>query len=150
MAVTMENVMLKKCIDAGLRMTSQRETIAMALDQSYDHPDAELLYKRANEIDSTISIATIYRTLGIFERAGLVQKVDVGDGKSHYEIARDQHEHLVDTQNGQIHEFKSEELTALLSEIADKMGFELTSHKLEVYGKKHGDVACRCIQIKVY
>ena len=76
----MENAMLKKCIDAGLRMTSQRETIAMALDQSYDHPDAELLYKRANEIDSTISIATIYRTLGVFERAGLVQKVDVGDG----------------------------------------------------------------------
>ena len=150
MDTAMDEVMQQKCIDAGLRMTSQREAIARALDQSFDHPDAELLYQRAHEIDSTISFATIYRTLGVFERAGLVQKVDVGDGKSHYEIARDQHEHRVDTENGQIHEFKSEELTALLSQIADKMGFELTSHKLEVYGKKHGDVSCRCIQIKVY
>ena len=114
MAAAMDEVMLQKCIDAGLRMTSQREAIARALDQSSDHPDAELLYQRAHKIDSTISFATIYRTLGVFERAGLVQKVDVGDGKSHYEIARDQHEHLVDTENGQIHEFKSEELTALL------------------------------------
>ena len=150
MDAAMDEVMLQKCIDAGLRMTSQREAIARALDQSFDHPDAELLYQRAHKIDSTISFATIYRTLGVFERAGLVQKVDVGDGKSHYEIARDKHEHLVDTENGQIHEFQSEELTALLSQIADKMGFELTSHKLEVYGKKHGDVSCRCIQIKVY
>ena len=148
--MVMENKMLQKCIDAGLRMTSQRESIAKALDQSYDHPDAELLYKRANEIDSTISIATIYRTLGVFERAGLVQKVDVGDGKAHYEVSRQDHEHLVDIENGQIHEFESEEITRLLNEIADKMGFELISHKLEVFGKKHGNVSCRCISIKVY
>ena len=89
MGTGMESKMLQKCIDAGLRMTSQRESIAEALDHSYDHPDAELLYERANEIDSTISIATLYRTLGVFERAGLVQKVDVVDGKSHYEIACD-------------------------------------------------------------
>ena len=142
--------MLEKCIQAGLRMTNQRASIVKVLEQSTDHPDADLLYRRAHEIDSTISLATIYRTLGIFEKAGLVQKVDVGDGKSHYEVARQDHEHLVDIENGQIHEFKSDELTSLLSEIADKMGFELTSHKLEVYGKKHGDVSCRCIQIKVY
>ena len=141
---------MEKCIQAGLRMTNQRASIVKVLEKSIDHPDADILYRRAHEIDPTISLATIYRTLAIFEKAGLVQKVDVGDGKSHYEIAREQHEHLVDTQNGQIHEFKSEELTALLSQIADKMGFELTSHKLEVYGKKHGDVSCRCIQIKVY
>ena len=150
MGTYMENKMLQKCIDAGLRMTSQRESIAEALDQSYDHPDAELLYKRANEIDSTISIATIYRTLGVFERAGLVQKVDVGDGKAHYEVSRQDHEHLVDIENGQIHEFESEEITRLLNEIADKMGFELVSHKLEVFGKKYGNVSCRCISIKVY
>ena len=142
--------MLEKCIEAGLRMTNQRASIVKALEQSNDHPDADLLHRRAHAIDSTISLATIYRTLGIFEKAGLVQKVDVGDGKSHYEVARQDHEHLVDIENGQIHEFKSEELTHLLTEIADKMGFELTSHKLEVYGKKHGDVSCRCIQIKVY
>ena len=142
--------MLNKCIEAGLRMTNQRTTIVKVLEQSTDHPDADLLYRRAHELDSTISIATIYRTLGIFEKAGLVQKVDIGDGKSHYEVARQDHEHLVDIENGQIHEFKSAELTNILSEIADKMGFELTSHKLEVYGKKHGDVSCRCIQIKVY
>ena len=142
--------MLKKCIQAGLRMTNQRASIVRVLEQSPDHPDADLLYRRAHDIDPTISLATIYRTLGIFEKAGLVQKVDVGDGKSHYEVARQDHEHLVDIENGQIHEFKSDELTQLLTEIADKMGFELTSHKLEVYGKKHGDVSCRCIQIKVY
>ncbi len=142
--------MLEKCIQAGLRMTNQRASIVKVLEQSTDHPDADLLYRRAHEIDPTISLATIYRTLGIFEKAGLVQKVDVGDGKSHYEVARQDHEHLVDIENGQIHEFKSDELTSLLSQIADKMGFELTSHRLEVYGKKHGDVSCRCIQIKVY
>ena len=142
--------MLEKCIQAGLRMTNQRASIVKVLEQSTDHPDADLLYRRAHEIDPTISLATIYRTLGIFEKAGLVQKVDVGDGKSHYEVARQDHEHLVDIENGQIHEFKSDELTSLLAQIADKMGFELTSHRLEVYGKKHGDVSCRCIQIKVY
>lgn len=144
------SLMLQKCIESGLRMTNQRASIAKALEQSTDHPDADSLYRRAHAIDPTISIATVYRTLGIFEKAGLVQKVDVGDGKSHYEVARLDHEHLVDVESGQIHEFRSDELTQLLTEIADEMGFELTSHKLEVYGKKHGDVACRCIQIKVY
>ena len=76
--------------------------------------------------------------------------MDVGDGKAHYEVSRQEHEHLVDIENGQIHEFESEEITRLLNEIADKMGFELISHKLEVFGKKHGNVSCRCISIKVY
>ena len=142
--------MLDKCIRAGLRMTNQRVSIATTLEESLDHPDADEIYRSAHEADPTISIATVYRTLGIFEKAGLIEKVTVGDGRSHYEVARDGHEHLVDIENGQIHEFKSDELTHLLAEIADKMGFELTSHKLEVYGKKHGDVSCRCIQIKVY
>mgnify|MGYP001200931380 FL=1 len=142
--------MLEKCIQAGLRMTNQRASIVKVLEQSIDHPDADILCRRVNEIDATISIATIYRTLGIFEKAGLVQKVDVGDGKAHYEVSRQDHEHLVDIENGQIHEFESEEITRLLVDIADKMGFELTSHKLEVFGKKHGDVSCRCISIKVY
>ncbi len=142
--------MLEKCAEAGLRMTSQRVLIANTLEQSLDHPDADEIYRRSNAIDSTISIATVYRTLGIFERAGLIQKVTVGDGRSHYEVARDDHEHLVDIENGQIHEFQSEKLQSLLTNIADEMGFELTGHKLEVFGKKHGNVACRCIQIKVY
>ena len=76
--------MLEKCIQAGLRMTNQRASIVKVLEQSIDHPDADILYRRAQEIDPTISLATIYRTLGIFEKAGLVQKVDVGDGKAHY------------------------------------------------------------------
>ena len=142
--------MLEKGIQAGLRMTNQRASIVKVLEQSIDHPDADILYRRAHEIDPTISLATIYRTLGIFEKAGLVQKVDVGDGKAHYEVSRQDHEHLVDVENGQIHEFESEEITHLLNEIADKMGFELISHKLEVFGKKHGKVSCRCISIKVY
>jgi Fur family ferric uptake transcriptional regulator len=142
--------MLEKCIKAGLRMTNQRVLIANTLEQSLDHPDADGIYNRAHSVDPTISIATVYRTLGIFEKAGLVHKVAVGDGRSHYEVARDDHEHLVDVENGQIHEFKSEQLTELLTAIADEMGFELTGHKLEVFGKKHGNVSCRCIQIKVY
>jgi len=142
--------MLEKCVKAGLRMTNQRVSIATTLDESLDHPDADEIYRRAHQLDPTISIATVYRTLGIFEKAGLIQKVTVGDGRSHYEVARDDHEHLVDVENGQIHEFQSEQLQALLINIADEMGFELTGHKLQVYGKKHGNVACRCIQIKVY
>jgi Fur family ferric uptake transcriptional regulator len=142
--------MLDKCMDAGMRMTAQRVLIADTLEQSIDHPDVDEIYKRAHEKDSTISIATVYRTLGIFEKAGLVHKVNVGDGRAHYEVARDEHEHLVDVENGQIHEFQNEDLTNLLSDIADNMGFELTGHKLEVFGRKHGNVKCRCIQIKVY
>ena len=88
--------MLEKCIQAGLRMTNQRASIVKVLEQSIDHPDADILYRRAHEIDPTISLATIYRTLGIFEKAGLVQKVDVGDGKAHCEVSRQDHEHLVD------------------------------------------------------
>ena len=79
--------MLEKCIKAGLRMTNQRVSIATTLDESLDHPDADEIYRRAHEIDPTISIATVYRTLGIFEKAGLIQKVTVGDGRSHYEVA---------------------------------------------------------------
>ncbi len=142
--------MLEKCMNAGMRMTAQRVLIADTLEQSIDHPDVDEIYKRANEKDPTISIATVYRTLGIFEKAGLVHKVSIGDSRAHYEVARDDHEHLVDVENGQIHEFKNDELTELLSNIADEMGFELTGHKLEVFGRKHGNVKCRCIQIKVY
>jgi len=142
--------MLKQCVDAGLRMTSQRVLIAEALESSIDHPDAEQLYRRVFDKDPSISVATVYRTLGIFEKAGLIHKVNVGDGRSRYEVMRNDHEHLVDVDSGTIHEFQSEELEKLLASIADEMGFEITGHRLELYGKKHGNMPCRCIQIKVY
>ncbi|GIR94143.1 MAG: hypothetical protein CM15mP95_1630 [Alphaproteobacteria bacterium] len=102
------------------------------------------------EKDSSISIASIYRSLGIFEDYQLIQKLDVGDGKARFEINRVEHDHLMDVETGQIHEFKSQQLQKLIEEIASEMGFELTEHRLEIYGRKHGRTACRCYEIKVY
>ena len=102
------------------------------------------------EKDSSISIASIYRSLGIFEDYQLIQKLDIGDGKARFEIKRAKHEHLMDVETGQIHEFKSQQLQKLIEEIASEMGFELTEHRLEIYGRKHGRTACRCYEIKVY
>lgn len=140
-----------KCIDAGLRMTAQRAVIAETIEESLDHPDVETIYQRASERDNTVSIATVYRTIGIFEQAGLIQRIDVNnEGRARYEIKREPHEHLVDVETGQIHEFQSRRLESLIREIASEMGFELTEHKLEIFGRKNGREKCRCYQIKVY
>ncbi|MCZ8193370.1 MAG: Fur family transcriptional regulator [Brevundimonas sp.] len=126
----------KLCVERGMRMTEQRRVIARVLSQAKDHPDVEELYRRASAIDPHISIATVYRTVRLFEEAGVVDKHDFGDGRSRYEEAGDDHhDHLIDTRSGDVIEFFDAEIEKLKSEIARRLGFELVGHKLELYGK---------------
>ena len=126
---------IDRCLEAGVRMTNQRRIIIELIDDSDDHPDVDTIYRRAIEIDNTISLATIYRTVGVLEQAGIIDKLDVGDGKARYELSGEHHEHLVDV-SGEIHEFQHEELEALKEKIALDMGFELVGHRLELFGRK--------------
>ena len=124
------------CHEKGLRITEQRRIIARVISDSEDHPDVETLYERASKIDSGISIATVYRTVRLFEEAGVVEKHDFGDGRSRYEEAGDDHhDHLIDTRTGEVIEFFDAEIERLKTEIAERLGFELIGHKLELYGK---------------
>ncbi len=127
---------IDRCLEAGVRMTNQRRIIIELIDDSDDHPDVDTIYRRAIEIDNTISLATIYRTVGVLEQAGIIDKLDVGDGKARYELSGEHHEHLVDVDSGEIHEFQHEELEALKEKIAHDMGFELVGHRLELFGRK--------------
>lgn len=130
------SAVIDKCLEAGVRMTSQRRIIIELIDDADDHPDVDTIYRRAIEIDHTISLATIYRTVGVLEQAGIIDKLDVGDGKARYELSGEHHEHLVDIDSGEIHEFQHEELEALKEKIARDMGFELVGHRLELFGRK--------------
>lgn len=124
-----------RCEAKGLRMTGQRRTIAAVLEESDDHPDVEELYARASDRDSNISIATVYRTVKLFEEAGILEKVEFGDGRARYEDAeRDHHDHLIDLQSGEVIEFVDSEIEALQEKIARKLGYRLKGHKLELYG----------------
>jgi Fur family ferric uptake transcriptional regulator len=126
----------KLCAERGMRMTEQRRVIARVLSSAEDHPDVEELYRRASAIDPHISIATVYRTVRLFEEAGVVEKHDFGDGRSRYEeVGDDHHDHLIDTRTGEVIEFFDAEIERLKSEIAERLGFELVGHKLELYGK---------------
>ena len=126
----------KLCADRGMRMTEQRRVIARVLSNADDHPDVEELYRRASAIDPHISIATVYRTVRLFEEAGVVEKHDFGDGRSRYEEAGDDHhDHLIDAKTGEVIEFFDAEIERLKTEIAERLGFELIGHKLELYGK---------------
>lgn len=125
----------KLCADRGMRMTEQRRVIARVLSAAADHPDVEELYRRASAIDPHISIATVYRTVRLFEEAGVVEKHDFGDGRSRYEEAGDDHhDHLIDTRSGEVIEFFDAEIERLKTEIAERLGFKLIGHKLELYG----------------
>jgi Fur family ferric uptake transcriptional regulator len=125
----------KLCVDRGLRMTEQRRVVARVLSASQDHPDVEELYKRASELDPNISIATVYRTVRLFEEAGVVERHDFGDGRSRYEEATDaHHDHLIDTKTGRVIEFYDEEIEKLKAAIAERLGYRLIGHKLELYG----------------
>ncbi|MBO0332571.1 transcriptional repressor [Sneathiella sp. CAU 1612] len=124
------------CLDKGLRMTEQRRVIARVLSESQDHPDVELVYKRASEIDDTISISTVYRTVRMFEENGILERHDFGDGRARYEEAsEDHHDHLINVQTGQVIEFTSDQIEELQKKIAKELGFELIDHRLELYGK---------------
>lgn len=123
------------CADKGLRITEQRRVIARVLSESEDHPDVELLHQRASAIDSGISIATVYRTVRLFEEAGILDRHDFGDGRARYEAAPEaHHDHLIDVETGKVVEFVDPELEALQRVIAEKLGYRLVDHRMELYG----------------
>jgi Fur family ferric uptake transcriptional regulator len=125
----------KLCAERGMRMTDQRRVVARALSQSQDHPDVEELHRRAVALDPHISIATVYRTVRLFEEAGVVERHDFGDGRSRYEeLTEDHHDHLIDTKTGRVIEFFDEEIEAMKEAIARRLGYRLIGHKLELYG----------------
>ncbi|HAO36554.1 MULTISPECIES: Fur family transcriptional regulator [unclassified Hyphomonas] len=125
----------KLCADKGLRMTEPRRIIARVLSSSEDHPDAEELHRRANSMDASISLATVYRTVKLFEDAGIIQAHDFRDGRARYEEVPDEHhDHLINVKSGEVVEFHSEEIERLQVEIAKKLGFKLVDHRLELYG----------------
>ncbi|MDH5747761.1 MAG: transcriptional repressor [Rhodospirillales bacterium] len=122
------------CLDKGMKMTGQRRIIAKVLSEAEDHPDVEEVYRRASGIDPKISIATVYRTVRLFEEANILDRHDFGDGRSRYEESTENHhDHLIDIQSGKVIEFHSEEIEALQKAIAEKHGFELVGHRLELY-----------------
>jgi Fur family ferric uptake transcriptional regulator len=126
---------IERCETAGLRMTEQRRVIARVLQTSDDHPDVEELYSRASAVDSGISIATVYRTVKLFEESGILERLEFGDGRARYEDAeRDHHDHLIDLHSGEVIEFVDPEIEELQERIAAKLGYVLRGHKLELYG----------------
>ncbi|WP_427969576.1 Fur family transcriptional regulator [Altererythrobacter sp.] len=123
------------CADKGLRITEQRRIIARVLSESEDHPDVEQLHERASKIDPKISIATVYRTVRLFEDAGILDRHDFGDGRARYEAAPEaHHDHLIDVETGKVVEFVDPELEALQRQIAEKLGYRLVDHRMELYG----------------
>ena len=131
----MTDTIIARCEAKGLRMTDQRRTIAQVLQDATDHPDVEELYTRASSRDSRISIATVYRTVKLFEEAGILDKIDFGDGRARYEDAeREHHDHLIDLNSGEVIEFVDAEIEALQEKIAEKLGYRLKGHKMELYG----------------
>lgn len=131
----MSDTIISRCEAKGLRMTEQRRIIARVLQQSADHPDVEELYARALAQDPGISIATVYRTVKLFEEAGILDKLEFGDGRARYEDAeREHHDHLIDMNSGEVIEFVDAEIEALQEKIAAKLGYKLKGHKLELYG----------------
>ena len=125
----------KLCVDKGMRMTDQRRVVARVLSSATDHPDVEELYRRAHEVDPHISIATVYRTVRLFEESGIIERHDFRDGRSRYEQAPDEHhDHLIDMRSGKVIEFIDAEIEALQNAIAKRLGFKLVDHRLELYG----------------
>src|SRR5712691_1989062 len=122
------------CLDKGLKMTEQRRVIARVLSDSADHPDVERVYRRATAIDPRISIATVYRTVRLFEEANILARHDFGDGRSRYEeMPSDHDDHLIDLQSGRVVEFRNEQIEKLQEIIADRLGYDLVGHRLELY-----------------
>lgn len=125
----------KLCAEKGLRMTEQRRVIARVLSAAEDHPDAEELHRRANALDSSISLATVYRTVKLFEESGIIERHEFRDGRARFEEVPDEHhDHLIDVKSGDVVEFHSEEIEKLQIEIAERLGYRLVDHRLELYG----------------
>ena len=131
----MTETILERCEAKGLRMTGQRRLVARILESADDHPDVEELYRRAAIEDDAISLATVYRTVKLFEEAGILDKIDFGDGRARYEDAeREHHDHLIDLNSGEVVEFMDVEIEALQRKVAERLGYELRGHRLELYG----------------
>jgi len=127
----------EKCKIKNVRLTDQRRVIAKVMSNSNDHPDVDELHKRVNKVDKKISIATVYRTVKLFEESGIVEKHDFKGGKARYEEAPEEHhDHLIDINSGEIIEFVDKEIEILQNKVADKLGYKLVDHKLELYGSK--------------
>ena len=133
----MKDSIEQKCIDKGVKLTDQRKIIAKVMTESDDHPDVDELYKRVSKIDLKISIATVYRTVKLFEESGILTKHEFKGGKARYEeLNESHHDHLIDVKTGEIIEFVDDEIEKLQQKVADKYGYELVDHKLELYGVK--------------
>ena len=133
----MKDTLEELCKKKGVRLTEQRKVIAQVMASSSDHPDVDELHKRVNKIDSKISIATVYRTVKLFEEAGVVSKHDFKGGKARYEKSPEEHhDHLIDVNSGEIIEFVDEDIELLQKKVADKLGYTLVDHRLELYGTK--------------
>lgn len=131
----MSQSIIDRCAAKGLRLTEQRRIIAQVLEESADHPDAELLYARASAVDPKISLATVYRTVRLFDEAGILDKLEFGDGRARYEDAeRAHHDHLIDLTTGKVIEFVDPEIEALQERIAARLGYRLKGHRLELFG----------------
>lgn len=131
----MPETLEQKCQEKSLKMTGQRRVIAKVLSESADHPDVEMLYSRAVALDSNISIATVYRTVKLFEEAGVIEKHDFGDGRARFEEAGEEHhDHLIDMKSGKVIEFTNEEIERLQEAVAKELGYKLLDHRLELYG----------------
>jgi len=130
-----DDTIIDRCEAKGLRMTGQRRVIAQVLDDARDHPDVEDIYARASVIDAAISLATVYRTVKLFDEVGIVDRLEFGDGRARYEDAdRDHHDHLFDLRTGEVIEFVEPEIEALQEKIAQKLGYRLMGHKMELFG----------------
>jgi len=133
----MKETIEKKCIAKGVKLTDQRRVIAKVMSDSNDHPNVDELYKRVKIVDPKISIATVYRTVKLFEESGILAKHDFKGGKARYEeLSESHHDHLIDVKTGEIIEFVNEDIEKLQKKVADKYGYELVDHKLELYGVK--------------
>ncbi len=134
----MSNEIENKCISKGVRLTEQRKLVAKVMSDSDDHPDVDELHKRVSKLDSKVSIATVYRTVKLFEEAGIVSKHDFKGNKARYEeVTKEHHDHLVDINTGEIIEFVDEDIEKLQKKVAEKLGYKLVDHRLELYGSKN-------------
>ena len=133
----MSSIIENKCIKKGVRLTEQRKLIAKVMSESNDHPDVDELHKRVNKLDAKISIATVYRTVKLFEEAGIVAKHEFKGTKARYEqTTREHHDHLIDINTGEIIEFVNQDIEKLQKRVAEKLGYRLVDHRLELYGSK--------------
>ena len=125
------------CESKGIKLTHQRKVIAKVVSKAEDHPDANLIFKRSTKIDSRISMATVYRTMKLLEDSGIVLVRDFGDGRARYEISSNEHhDHLIDIDDGKVIEFVNDQIEKLQHDVAKKLGYDLTGHRMELYGKK--------------